>query len=371
MEIEVVCEIYRGSFSSVYVGRSSGSYSADLMALKHSKAKAGNLQGAAHSLQNEASVLMCIQGSEWFPTVHFSLINDGDMFLGTELLPGGDLMCHLVKHGRFDQETVRIIGSQLVQAVATLHACGFVHRDLKPDNIMFDKIGRLKLIDFGISHRIGESVDSALGSIDYMAPEIITDPSPYTESIDWWSVGVILYEMLFGGPPFSDESRDRNRTVYRIIQADKYLWFPPEDETRYSSAIDLIRQLLRPPCERISTCEEIQKHDFFGDTDWKHLEHRKLPFDFFSKIKIGRDRKRIFSFNVCLPPLPSPCPTVVPSGNLVPISVSLLHQILSSTNFALLISYNGWSPWFCPLPYCVAHRHRPPTFTMQCILVYY
>ena len=215
-----------------------------------------------------------------------------------EVFTGGDLLTHLEAVKRMNISDAKVLASQLICAVETLHSLGYIHRNLKPDNIMFTKSGDLKLIDFGLCHRIGEVVDSSSGSVDYMAPEILSNPEPYTESVDYWSIGVILYEILFGGPPFSDEKRDRNRTIYRIIHSEKYLWFPTDEEIDMMSAISLIKQLLNTsPVDRSHFISKIKDHSFFLDLDWDRLPSCKLPpFNLLERVRMIKSRKQVLSF---------------------------------------------------------------------------
>ena len=191
--------------------------------------------------------------------------------MGTDLLTGGDLMMLLENHPRLSPHEVRVIAAQLVEAVDSIHSLGFVHRDLKPENICFDRLGFLKIIDFKAAHRLGSESGAEGLPVDYMAPEVITRTTgSYDQAVDIWSFGIIVYEMLFGGPPFSDELRDRNKAIYRIINSEKYLWFPPEVDEDVSSACDLIRAILRPVRTRI-TISEIKSHKFFENIKWTKL----------------------------------------------------------------------------------------------------
>ncbi len=222
-------------------------------------------------LTHEAEVLMCMSGSKWTPKLKLFVQDDVAVTLGMELCTGGDLMMHLERVGTMNLDDSRMIMYNLLLALEDLHTRGFVHRDLKPDNIVFDHRGHLKLIDFGLTHRIeGETVDSVFGTIDYMAPEILTDTVGYSHVCDIWSTGIILYEMLFGGPPFSDEARDRNKTIYRIIHSQKYLQFPSgigNFDPELESAKDLIRMLLTCANKRPQSALGIVKsHPFFLKT---------------------------------------------------------------------------------------------------------
>jgi len=271
MELEVVSEIHRGSGTSVYVAKSTNNASTELLALKYCKRR--NSESGidiSGDLIHEAEVLMCMSGSSWVPQIRLFTQDKEGVTVGMELFTGGDLMTHLERTGTITIEDSRIIIYNLLLALNEMHQRGFVHRDLKPENIAFDHRGNLKLVDFGLAHRIdAETVESEYGTIDYMAPEILTETAGYSHTCDLWSVGIILYEMLFGGPPFSDESRDRNKTIYRIIHFNKYLHFP-EDAVSLSdpdqeSVRDLIRLLLSSTSKRPqSAIGVVETHPFFS-----------------------------------------------------------------------------------------------------------
>ena len=273
MELEVVSELHRGSLTSLYVAKSTNNNSTELIALKYCKRNDPGIGiDVSGDLVHEAEVLMCMCGSKWIPRIRLFTQDDHGVTLGMELFTGGDLMTHLERSGTIIIEDARIIMYNLLVALNDVHKRGFVHRDLKPENIVFDNQGHLKLVDFGLAHRIdAETVDSEYGTIDYMAPEILTDTAGYSQSCDLWSAAIILYEMLYGGPPFSDEARDRNKTIYRIIHFNKYLHFPDdgtlEPKSEADQAKDLIRLLLSASSKRPrSAISIVRSHPFFSKT---------------------------------------------------------------------------------------------------------
>ncbi len=273
MELEVVSEMYIGSTTSLYVAKSSSNSSTELLALKYcTRSDSGSGNDVSDDLVHEAEVLMCMCGSPWIPRIRLFSQDARGVTVGMDLFTGGDLMTHLERSGTIMVEECRIIMYNLLIALNDVHQRGFVHRDLKPENIVFDNKGNLKLVDFGLSHRIdAETVDSEYGTVDYMAPELLTETAGYSQSCDLWSAGIILYEMMFGGPPFSDELRDRNKTIYRIIHFNKYLRFPEEaggvNDPEIEQAKDLIRALLSKANKRpVSAINVVRTHPFFLKT---------------------------------------------------------------------------------------------------------
>jgi serine/threonine protein kinase len=308
MEFEVVSEIYKSKSNAVFIAKATKNSTTELIALKYTRrtlSKHGNPKSV--DIEHEAEILLCMSGSLWVPRIRLLLQDNESVTLGMDLFTGGDLMVHLERHGTLPVDDCRVVMYNLLLALGDLHARGLVHRDIKPENVMFDDRGCLKLVDFGLTHRIeAETVDSEYGTIDYMAPEILTETDGYTQSCDLWSAGIILYEMLFGGPPFSDEARDRNKTIYRIVHSHKYLTFPDAPtESDSESGKDLIRLLLTPSRKRPqSALNVVKSHPFFLKTlptsPSKMTTNSPIPLKRFSGPEIERgyqllraDKRRI------------------------------------------------------------------------------
>ena len=185
-------------------------------------------------------------------------------------------MSLLEREGTLTIKKAVIICAKLVQAVETFHSNGYVHRDLRPDTIYFGNSGSIQFTDLRMCHRTVDRTQNEVDVVDYMAPEVLVDPEPYTSSVDLWSIGIILYEMLYGGPPFSDVARDRNKTIYRIINSQKYLWFPDADSVESQYAQNLIKSLLQPNRHRLCL-KDVKRHAFFTSIDWNHIPDVDLP----------------------------------------------------------------------------------------------
>lgn len=147
--------------------------------------------------------------NQWVVELKFSFKDENYLYLVMEYLPGGDLMSLLVKKDILAEEEAKFYMAEMVLAVESVHKLNFTHRDLKPDNILIDKTGHIKLSDFGLCAKYEMNLQpfvpnknnrrarlySTVGTPDYIAPEVFDDAG-YTETVDWWSLGVILYEML-------------------------------------------------------------------------------------------------------------------------------------------------------------------------------
>jgi serine/threonine protein kinase len=193
-----------------------------------------------------------------------------NFYLVMEYLPGGDLYSLLQHLGSLDEDCSRNYAIQIVKALEFLRDSRIIHRDLKPDNILIDASGYLHLVDFGLSYDGLSPTQrlSKVGTPDYMAPEIVLACS-HSFPADYWSFGVILFELLSGLPPFHGESEAE--TFHRIISAAPD-WSLLEGCS--PAAIDLIGRLLDPdPAARLGAAamREIMGHPWFAGVDWDHV----------------------------------------------------------------------------------------------------
>lgn len=197
------------------------------------------------------------------------------LYLILDFINGGHLFFQLYRQGIFSEELARIYTAEIVCAVAHLHKMGIIHRDLKPENILLDAEGHVKLTDFGLAKEVDDSTksNSLCGTVEYMAPEIILAKG-HDRGADWWSVGVLLYEMLTGKPPFVQENRYKlqQKIVTDKIKLPKYLT---------SEAITLLKGLLqKDPSKRLGSgprgSDEIKQHKWFKSINWRKLEAREI-----------------------------------------------------------------------------------------------
>jgi serine/threonine protein kinase len=211
-----------------------------------------------------------------------------------EYLPGGDVFSLLRNLNCFSEEMARYYIAELVIALEYLHAQGVVHRDLKPDNMLITRNGHIKLTDFGLSAMgllekqeefkaflpAGEEADEdgkAVGSPEYLAPEVMLGTGS-NHMVDWWAVGVMLYEFLVGITPFySDNIED----IFQNILAAEINWPEPPDPELSDDAKDLIQRLLMVnPTMRLGAngAAEIKAHPFFTGVDWDNMLAKPGPY---------------------------------------------------------------------------------------------
>lgn len=191
---------------------------------------------------------------------------------------GGELFFHLGKLGKFPEPRACFYAAEITLAIMHVHELDIIYRDLKPENVLLDARGHVRLTDFGLSKEgisnSSSGANSFCGTPEYLAPEILNRQG-HGRAVDWWSLGALLYEMLTGLPPFY--CRDRERLFEKIRRGE--LTYP-----RYLSnrAVTLLRGLLtRDPRRRLGSgptdADEIKSHPFFSEIDWKKLRAGETP----------------------------------------------------------------------------------------------
>lgn len=308
--------IGRGAFGEIFICSKNGDQTHQIYALKRLRKSEMLKRRQVINVRSEKDVLAEAAAiNPWVVTLHASFQDDEYLYMIMEYMPGGDMITWLCEKGVFDFMTTQFYIAELCAAVASVHDMCFVHRDIKPDNILFGLDGHIKLSDFGLSKRFGRGkhellelekgegpnlderrmsltqtvgneedvkhmrerviFESVVGSPSYIAPEIVMRKK-YGVSCDWWSVGVIMFEMLFGYPPFYSQETDR--TLYKITHWREYLRFP-RDRDVPQRAIDLIKKLLCDPADRLSDFDQIKSHPFFDGIDWDHLRESRAVFE--------------------------------------------------------------------------------------------
>ncbi|XP_016951220.3 serine/threonine-protein kinase Warts [Drosophila biarmipes] len=259
--------------------------------------------------------------NNWVVKLYYSFQDKDNLYFVMDYIPGGDLMSLLIKLGIFQEELARFYIAEVTCAVDSVHKMGFIHRDIKPDNILIDRDGHIKLTDFGLctgfrwthnskyyqengNHSRQDSMEpweeysengtkptvlerrrmrdhqrvlahSLVGTPNYIAPEVL-ERSGYTQLCDYWSVGVILYEMLVGQPPFLANSP--LETQQKVINWEQTLHIPPQAELS-REATDLIRRLCASADKRLGkSVDEVKGHDFFKGIDFADMRKQKAPY---------------------------------------------------------------------------------------------
>lgn len=217
--------------------------------------------------------------------------NDARLYFVMPFVRGGELYKIFQTQKRFQEPTVKFYAAQIALAIGELHSKGIAHRDLKLENILIDERGFLKVIDYGLAKTLqeGETTTSFCGTPEYLAPEMVTHAG-HDFRVDWWALGVLVYEMTIGVTPFYN----RNRQVLVSKIKNSKVVFP--DRTKYKvdytdDLMDLVTKLLtKDKDNRLGTggVEEVLKHPFFASLDFKELEAQTMTPPFVPEVG-GKD----------------------------------------------------------------------------------
>ncbi|XP_061483264.1 ribosomal protein S6 kinase alpha-3 isoform X4 [Rhineura floridana] len=324
-QFELLKVLGQGSFGKVFlVKKISGSDARQLYAMKVLKKATLKVRDRVRT-KMERDILVEVN-HPFIVKLHYAFQTEGKLYLILDFLRGGDLFTRLSKEVMFTEDDVKFYLAELALALDHLHSLGIIYRDLKPENILLDEEGHIKLTDFGLSK---ESIDhekkaySFCGTVEYMAPEVVNRRG-HTQSADWWSFGVLMFEMLTGTLPF--QGKDRKETMTMILKAK--LGMP---QFLSQEAQSLLRMLFkRNPANRLGAgpdgVEEIKRHPFFSTIDWNKLYRREINPPF--KPATGRPEDTFYFDPEFTAKTPKDSPGVPPSANA--------HQLFRGFSFVAI-----------------------------------
>ncbi|KAM9154269.1 ribosomal protein S6 kinase alpha-2 [Pangshura tecta] len=311
-QFELLKVLGQGSYGKVFLVRKiKGSDAGQLYAMKVLKKATLKVRDRVRS-KMERDILAEVN-HPFIVKLHYAFQTEGKLYLILDFLRGGDLFTRLSKEVMFTEEDVKFYLAELALALDHLHSLGIIYRDLKPENILLDEEGHIKITDFGLSK---EAIDhdkraySFCGTIEYMAPEVVNRRG-HTQSADWWSFGVLMFEMLTGSLPF--QGKDRKETMALILKAK--LGMP---QFLSIEAQSLLRALFkRNPSNRLGAgldgVEEIKRHLFFVTIDWNKLYRKEIKPPF--KPAVGRPEDTFHFDPEFTSRTPTDSPGVPPSAN--------------------------------------------------------
>ncbi|XP_066472496.1 ribosomal protein S6 kinase alpha-2 [Tiliqua scincoides] len=311
-QFELLKVLGQGSYGKVFLVRKiKGSDAGQLYAMKVLKKATLKVRDRVRS-KMERDILAEVN-HPFIVKLHYAFQTEGKLYLILDFLRGGDLFTRLSKEVMFTEEDVKFYLAELALALDHLHGLGIIYRDLKPENILLDEEGHIKITDFGLSK---EAIDhdkraySFCGTIEYMAPEVVNRRG-HTQSADWWSFGILMFEMLTGSLPF--QGKDRKETMALILKAK--LGMP---QFLSIEAQSLLRALFkRNPSNRLGAgldgVEEIKRHPFFATIDWNKLYRKEIKPPF--KPAVGRPEDTFHFDPEFTSRTPIDSPGVPPSAN--------------------------------------------------------
>lgn len=224
----------------------------------------------------ERSVLLRVLHHPFLVRLHFSFQTNDKLYFVLDYASGGELFYHLQREQVFLEPRARFYAAEICSALGYLHSLDIIYRDLKLENVLLDRQGHILLTDFGLCKE-GIAKEGRTGTFcgtpEYLPPEVL-EQREYDRTIDWWALGVVLHEMLYGQPPFFSESRSK---MLKNILYQPLLLKPGVSK----SARDLLQKLLqKDPKKRLQTVAELESHPFFSSINWTHLVEKKVkpPF---------------------------------------------------------------------------------------------
>eukprot|EP01119_Soliformovum_irregulare_P023851 TRINITY_DN841_c1_g1_i3.p1 TRINITY_DN841_c1_g1~~TRINITY_DN841_c1_g1_i3.p1 ORF type:complete len:331 (-),score=86.97 TRINITY_DN841_c1_g1_i3:392-1384(-) len=270
-DLEILQTLGTGTFGRVHLTRHKSDHNTYYALKILKKSEVVRLKQVEHV--NSERVILYQMKNPFVVTLYQTFQTNGTISMLLDYICGGELFSHLRRAGRFTTEVSRFYAAEIVAALEYLHSLDIVYRDLKPENILLDSTGHVKVTDFGFAKKIVDRTWTLCGTPEYLAPEIIQSKG-HGKAVDWWALGILIFEMIAGYPPFFDE---HPFGIYEKILAGK-IHFPSHFD---ASAKDLVKKLLTADRTRRlgnlkNGAEDIKTHKFFKPLDWDDVYHCRL-----------------------------------------------------------------------------------------------
>lgn len=292
-DFEFLKVLGKGTFGKVLLAKEkkTGEVFAIKVLKKETVLEKGEL---VHTLTENSVLAKC--SHPFLTCLKYSFQSEHHLCFVMEYVNGGELFMHLRKSKAFGESRAKFYSAQIIMALTYLHDQGIVYRDLKLENLLLDKDGNVKITDFGLSKEemnFGATTTTFCGTPEYLAPEVLEE-TEYGRAVDWWGLGIVMYEMITGKLPFTAAQGDWDRLFNNILTQP--LKFPEMvgDKPLSDEAKDLLSKLIeRDPAKRLGSSprdgNDIMEHPFFADIDFKKLKHKEIPPPFVPTVKSVTD----------------------------------------------------------------------------------
>jgi serum/glucocorticoid-regulated kinase 2 len=305
----------KGSYGTVMLARKKDT--GEVLAIKMLKKEYLKKRKQELHTKTERFILETIN-HPFIVNLKYAFQNKEKLYFCLEFCPGGELFFHLQRVENFDEEVTRFYSAQMILALEHLHKHDVIYRDLKPENVLINSDGYIKLTDFGLAKENVISDKDAMsfcGTPEYLAPEIL-ERKGHGKPVDWWSLGSIIYEMIVGLPPFYE--KDNREKLFKQIKSGE----PEYPEDMSDCCKDLLMGLFKKdPAERLGgkdgDAQPIKEHPWYSQVDWDILMEKKIIPPFKPKLDSEEDTKYIDNEFTEMAPFDSAADnTVLESGSL-------------------------------------------------------
>ena len=308
-DFDLLKVVGKGSFGKVYLARHKGTQKH--YAIKVLQKKAVMKRNEVKHIMSERSVLLKNVSHPFLVGLHYSFQTSTKLYFVLDYINGGEIFYHLQRERIFDESRTKFYGAEITLALGYLHSQDIVYRDLKPENILLDAKGHVVLTDFGLCKenlKPGETTGTFCGTPEYLAPEVLRKQQ-YGRPVDWWCLGTVMYEMMYGLPPYY------SRNVAEMY--DGILHKPLRLKLTVSlQARELLSGLLQKDVgQRLgsgpSDADEVKSHPFFKRMHWDDLYHRRIEPPFNPGVKSDLDLQHFDPEFVKLPVVDTPTPGTI------------------------------------------------------------
>ncbi|KAL2218481.1 camp-dependent protein kinase type 2 [Thermoascus aurantiacus ATCC 26904] len=278
-----------GSFGRVHLVQSKHNHR--FYAIKVlKKAQVVKMKQVEHT--NDERRMLCRVKHPFLVTLWGTFQDSKNLYMVMDFVEGGELFSLLRKSQRFPNPVAKFYAAEVTLALEYLHSQQIIYRDLKPENLLLDRHGHLKITDFGFAKEVSDITWTLCGTPDYLAPEVVASKG-YNKSVDWWSLGILIFEMLCGFTPFWDSGSPVK--IYENILRGK-IKYPPY---MHPDAVDLLSQLITPDLtKRLGNLrggsEDVKRHAWFAEVTWDRLLRRDIDAPYIPPVRAGQGDASLF-----------------------------------------------------------------------------